>query len=33
MRNAGIVDFRTTVWEAKKQEKESKMNSLEMPIV
>ena len=32
MRNAGIVDFRTTVWEAKKQE-ESKINSLEMPTV
>ena len=33
MRTAGIVDFRTIVWEAKKQEKESKINSLEMPIV
>ena len=32
MRNAGIVDFRTIVCEAKKQE-ESKINSLEMPIV
>lgn len=33
MKTAGIVDFRTIVWEAKKQEKESKINSLEMPIV